>query len=412
MPVDLNRVPPRVEVPPAPQPSMIVWAILLVLVMGAGAALTILLWSPGRPTSRVWFWLCAVVYPFLAWAFILFAWLGYRYVCRNQAIAVNRVSDEAEERSHEVASQPLSILGHAWCFSADESENALDGVRNGTVQIKTRASAAVDNTDVNARWLVVPDSSIPPGNELDEHDRHQTLCSWLLERLIERLDPQLMALPPQTKIQAELYLCPTLDAVTVETQLRKLLAARMPGVTPEVVSKVDAIPLFRADAWLDQRKSNTAHLLIAVELRDAISTVLADGAAEAGTALLIGHPRPTSPSTRSAVRLHRPAKDTFDAAARTLELATRWGHSPRDRQLTVWTHGLTSEKTSAVRQAASFRDATRWIALETSVGDCAGAGPWLAVALAAENARTTGDPQMVLCGEGNELTALMCGEQT
>jgi hypothetical protein len=37
MPIDFNRVPPRVEVPPPPQPSMIVWIVLLVLMIGAGA---------------------------------------------------------------------------------------------------------------------------------------------------------------------------------------------------------------------------------------------------------------------------------------------------------------------------------------------------------------------------------------
>jgi hypothetical protein len=77
----------------------------------------------------------------------------------------------------------------------------------------------------------------------------------------------------------------------------------------------------------------------------------------------------------------------------------------------VWAHGLSSERSSAVRQAASFQDATQWIALEPSVGDCSGTGPWLAVALAAEGARTTGDPQLVLCGEGEGLVALMCRKQ-
>lgn len=37
MAIDFNRVPPRAVAPPPPQASMIVWTVLLVLAMGAGA---------------------------------------------------------------------------------------------------------------------------------------------------------------------------------------------------------------------------------------------------------------------------------------------------------------------------------------------------------------------------------------
>ena len=79
---------------------MIVWTPLLVLVMGAGAGLTITFWPTDRTTNTLWFWLCVVGYPFLVWAFLLFAWLAYGYTGRNQAIAMNRVSDEAEQACH------------------------------------------------------------------------------------------------------------------------------------------------------------------------------------------------------------------------------------------------------------------------------------------------------------------------
>jgi hypothetical protein len=411
MPVDFNRVPPRVEVPPAPQPSMIVWMVLLVLVMGAGAALAIVLAPAGAPTNTLWFWFCVVGYPFMAWTFLLCSWLGYGYARRNQAIATNRVADEAEQGCHAMASRPLAILGHAWCFSANDPKNTFEGIREGTVQMKSRPSGAITDSEVNARWLEIPDMRFHPGNELAEHARHHAVCTWLLNRLIDRLVPQLKALPPWTKLRVEFHQRSRLKSEAVESRLREVLAERMPALKVDIVRGEPTIALFRADAWLDHRDLHTTHLLIAIELRDAISAMLSDGVAEAGVALLVGHPHLTSPAMPAELCLHRPAKGTFNAAADPLKLAARWGQTSIDGLRTVWAHGLTSERSSAVRQAASFLDATQWIALETSVGDCSGTGPWLAVALAAEGTRMTGDPQLVLCGKGEELVALMCRKQ-
>ncbi|CAN0625834.1 conserved protein of unknown function [Burkholderia multivorans] len=408
MPVDFNRVPPRVEVPSPPRVSMIVWTVLLVLVMGAGPGLTITLWPTDRPTNTLWFWFCVVGYPLLAWAFLLFAWLGYGYVRRNQAIATNRVSEEAEQACHATAGRPLAILGHAWCFSADDSENSLEGIRAGAELAKLRPSGAVPDSEVNARWLDIPDMHFHPGNELAEHARHHAVSTWLLERLIDRLLPNLKALPPGTRLQVELLHRSRLKSDAVKARMRELLAERMPALKFDVALAEHDIPLFRTDAWLDDRGVNTACLLVAIELHDAISTVLSDGVAEAGVALLVGRPRLASPPMPVGLRLHRPAKGAFAAAAPTLELAVGWGQSSPDRLRAVWAHGLTSDSMSAVRQAASIPDETRWIALEMPIGNCAGAGPWLAVALAAESARATGDPQLVLGGEGEELTALVC----
>ncbi|NTX26556.1 hypothetical protein HT746_05290 [Burkholderia pyrrocinia] len=412
MPVDFNRVPPRVDVPPPPRASMIVSTPLLVLVMGAGAGLTITFWPTDHPTNTPWFWLCVVGYPFLVWAFLLFAWLAYGYTRRNQAIATNRVSDEAEQACHAMASRPLAILGHAWCFAANDSENSLEGILTGTELAKLRPSGAVANSEVNARWLDIQEMHFHPGNELTEHARHHAVCTWLLERLIDRLLPQLNTLPPRTKLQIELHHRSRLKSEAFETRLREMLTERVPALKVDFRSGEHTISLFRTDTWLDNRAVDAVHLLVAVELRDAISSVLSDGVAEAGVALLVGHPRLESPAMPVGLRLHRPARGGLDTAARTLELAARWGQTSRDRLRTVWTHGLTGDRVSAVRQAASFPDETRWISLETSVGDCSGAGPWLAAVLAAESARTTGDPQLVLCGEGEELIALMCRKQT
>jgi hypothetical protein len=148
----------------------------------------------------VWFWFCVLGYPLLAWAFLLCCWLGYAYARRSGAMAANRVSDDAEQQCHAAASRPLAILGHAWCFSSDDEENALTGLIDGDIRMGPRPSRAEPNTDVNARWIEIPDLSFHAGNELTERTRHDAVCEWLLRRLIDSLAPRLAALPARTPL--------------------------------------------------------------------------------------------------------------------------------------------------------------------------------------------------------------------
>jgi hypothetical protein len=409
MPIDFNRIPPLVAVPAPPKPSTIAWTTLLALMLASGAGLTITLWPASRPTNTPWFWFCVTGYPLLAWAFLLCSRLGYGYVRRTEAIAANSMNNEARDACHALASTPLAILGHAWCFSTNVEHNALDGIRNGSSKLEARRGASSVHGDVAARWLEIPEMEFSPGNELDEAARHRTICTWLLKHFTNRLAPQLNALPSQTKLQVELHVRSKLRATELEEELRKLLIVRAMVETIDVLAAVEPLPLFQIDAWLDGREADKIYLLIAIELRDAISVVLSDGVAEAGVALLVGRPHLLPPPLRSATtRLHRPAKGNSDAIEETLELATSWGGLSTDQMCAVWTHGLTAEQATAVKQAASLKDDTNWMSLETSVGDCSSAGPWLAAAFAAENVRATGQPQLIVSREDDELVALVC----
>jgi hypothetical protein len=411
MPVDFNRIPPRVSVPPPPQPSKPVWAALLLMVMCAGAALTITLWPPGRPTNTPWFWICVAGYPLLVWAFLLFSRLGYGHARRNEAIATNRVSEQAEQSCHAVASRPLAILGNAWCFSSNDAENLLESVRDGSVQVTARPSGAVTDDDVVARWIEIPDDPFHPGAALDEHTRHKAVCEWVLQRLIGNLTKQLNALPTRTSLHVELHLRSKLEFAVVRTRLQELLVKKAPALSVKTVENERGIPLFSTDAWLDGRDVGVAHLVVAIELRNAISQVLSDGVAEVGVALLLGHPRLAQAAMPPALRLHRPARGGLDTIANMVGLATRWGQTTTEQLRTVWVHGASSEQASAIKKSALLPEQTKWMALETTVGDCSSSGAWLAAALAAANAESTGDPQLVLSHHDGELVALVCRQQ-
>lgn len=230
MPIDFARVPPRVAVPAPPQLSKPVWAVVLGVVLCLGAALTIFLWPKGRPTNTVWFWFCIFGYPTFAWAFLLCCRLGYLYVRRSGAIAALRISDRETEKCHALASTPLALLGHAWCFSSDRDENGIEGLVDESLKLLNRASMAKPNADVRARWIEIPDRQFHAGNELTEHARHQAVCDWLLARLVDDLAPQLMTLPARTILHIEADLNCALEDTDVRARLQQIVSAKVPAL--------------------------------------------------------------------------------------------------------------------------------------------------------------------------------------
>jgi hypothetical protein len=413
MPIDFGRVPPRVAVPEPPRPSKLLWAVLLGVVMCLGAALAIFVWPAGRPTNTVWFWFCVIGYPLLACAFLLCCCLGYVYGRRSGAIANNRISDNEELKCHTLASVPLAVLGHAWCFSSDDQENDIEGLLNGTVKMDTRSSRAVPGLDVKARWLEIPDKAFYAGNELTEYARHRLVSDWLLNRLIDGIATELAALPGRTAVQVDLRIRSEIELTDVRSRLQEQISTRVPALRVTVNASREHLSLFQADAWHDRLKPDEAHLLIAIQLRRAVSERLREGVAETGVALLLGDPRivRNMPANGTSPRLHRPAIGASDAVSKPLELAARWGQAESTDIKTIWSHGLSEELVRSVRSSPQLNEQTQWIDLGATVGTCDGAGAWLAAALAAEHASVTGDPQLVLTQEGSDMIALVCRKQ-
>jgi len=408
MPVDFNRVPPRVTVPAAPKPSILAWGLLLAVILAASSALSILLWPKGTPVNTLRFVACAAGYPVLGWAFLLVLRLLYGHVRRSQALATNRVSDEAEAACHRLASVPLAILGQAWCFSSNAEDNAVEGVQGNTLKLVTRNSAHAPDKAVRARWIELPASPFFPGNALAESARHRTVLGWILNELIGKLEPQLKALRTSTRLKVQMHGQTRLKIDAVEALLREQLTKTVPFLRLEISTSEAVPPLFATDAWVDNRQRGGVCLFIAVQLRNAISELISDGLAEAGAALLVGPVRFAEGAVQSTVRLHRPAQGSFDNASVGLDLAVRWGRTTFARASPAWSHGVADEQMEALRPQREATDRLRVCALEHSVGNCSGAGSWLALAFAAECAHRSEKEQLVIAGEGDGFTTLVC----
>jgi len=109
MPVDFVRIPPRAKVPEVSRPSILVWALLLCLMLGAGASLTIFAWPAGKPTNTAGFWFRAAVLPVLMWGLLLACRFAWTYVRVNAALATNRTADDIEKQRHDLYARQTEV---------------------------------------------------------------------------------------------------------------------------------------------------------------------------------------------------------------------------------------------------------------------------------------------------------------
>ncbi|GAA7767195.1 MAG: hypothetical protein COC14_01260 [Burkholderiaceae bacterium] len=412
MPVDFARVPPRVAVPESPQPSVVVWALLFVVIMGAGAALTITSWPAGKPLDA-FFWLCCVAYAPFLWAFLLCLYLGHGHLRCRQTIADNAASDKIDVECHAEASVPLAVLGHGWCFAGDEKEDDVDGIVSGATQLGLRSSGAEPGTDVQARWLEIPGKPLPPGNAQTEFVRQQVITDWLLGRLVERISAGLLVLPAGCSLHVHLSLQALCEVEEVRLGLAKLISATTPALRVTTTVSANEMPLSEADVWHDGLAAHDAHLLLAVRLRPAISQRLEDGVAEAGVALLVTRPelaRSASP-LMAPLFLHRPAIDSLENAGQAAHLAVRWGKAAAPQAQAIWAHALTEGAVRQIKGVSAFDPHAPWFDIDAAVGDCASAGAWLATVLAIEYASRTESPQIVVSQNDDHIVALVCRKQ-
>lgn len=406
MPIDFERVPPRVAVPLPPRPSALLWAILLAMTIGLGFGLTVAVRSKGPTAEDPWFWCCALFFPALVWIFLFSVSRGIAHARHSESLAINRVSDRFEQECHRAASLPLVVLGHAWCFSARDEDDTADSVVSGSLQLCTRPGAAQPGTDVRARWLEIPGEPFHYGNELVEYKRHLAVSNWLFARLVDRVSAGLAELPAHTLLHVDVCADSLADVAELESRLQGLILVQAPTLQLKVNATAKHFSLAYVDSWHDQLKPGDARLLVCLQLRKAVSELLQDGVAEAGAALLVA--RPETVRNAPSLHLHRPAQGEADGKSSAVDLAIRWCRADASQVSTIWSHALSEGLMRPAKSSSKLSRDAQWLDVATTVGNCNGAGAWLATVLALEHARQTGSPQLVLSELDNELIGLAC----
>ncbi|WP_245621075.1 hypothetical protein [Paraburkholderia ferrariae] len=375
--------------------------------------LTIFVWPAGKPTNTAGFWFRAAVLPVLTWGLLLACRFAWTYVRINAALATNRTADDIEKQRHDLSSQPLAVLGHAWRFSSSEEENSVEDLVDGKTKLCPASSQVRPNTDVMARWLEIPGKRFYGGNTRTEHARQTEVCEWLLNELMRDLAPQILQLPRRVSMSVDFCIDTVLQPATWVARLQSLLKEKFPSLRVEVNPATRELSLFHADSWHDGARPDVVRLLVAVQLRKAASEVLANGVAEAASMLLVGSPAVAGQmNDKPALRIHRPARGASGNVADVLKLAVRWGRTSFDETGTTWRTGLGKDASRTIRSSCRFGHLMRPVNVDETVGNAGAARAWLATTLAAANAALMNEPQLVIAQEGDDLVALVCQKQT
>lgn len=166
------------------------------------------------------------------------------------------------------------------------------------------------------------------------------------------------------------------------------------------VEYVDSNGLEVVNHWLEHRIKDKAMLLI-VGLQ--IDPVVSNNTAEAAVALLLGN-RLTQEALEPLALLHRPDPAPSGELREGMNMAA-WNVPLKENIVkNLWLAGLTGKQRAEVIECQNAHPAQSVedeavISLDISMGHAGAAAPWLAIAAAAEIARQTQSPQMIICGD-------------
>jgi hypothetical protein len=390
MPVDFWALPARVTVPDERQ-ALVPWLIGLVVVVAAGAAISIALWPAGRPTQTSWFWLRAFLLPFIVW-FVAYGSSRFLHAHRKCNVqADNAAVDRKEQHLHDDAGVPLAVIGQSWCFSGAANRNSLEDAMKAREPVDTVA-------------LVGPDKPFFRGSTADEKRRHAALLEWLLVELITPFATNL-----KEARNVEVSLC--LDSLLTADTARSVISRAWTRLGLKHASSVQlpgSMSLYAIDGWLDRRTGRAGHLVIAVQLRSAISGGLPPGKAEAGVAVLLTGALDESGEPIAAVRAHRPTGSTAGSLEKGIAHALQWANCAAHAVETLWDAGLDEPLATAFRSLEGSVHNAPSIELARTIGDAGIAAPWLALAFSAARTQENAGAQLILDQDDGDLVAMIC----
>lgn len=406
MAYDLRRIAPEKEVPPF-KPAWKRWAVLFVLIVGGGAFGVISFWSAGESTRTPWFWVCVVVFPFLAWLVPFLFYLGVLQSRRQRAIEYNEDRDEYIQRVQREAGVPLHVLASGFLFSTQDHENTPLAVTGKELRLEPRNRYPGDDQTVMARWIEPPGDAWRPGDEGADAARHHEVFRYVLHSLVAQIAPAIQALPEHTRIATTISVNMPFGAPDMESLWRETWNAHHLGSVGAPLVCTTPPELIDVDTWLDKDAtlpSNAVTVLCAIHLNPLLHTLPDAGTAEAGVILLLA---PSSLAARKRLPgqalLYRPEQGAESDLAQKLRQALLWSRTPGSSLVDHWFTG----GAEPLQRALNDHLDTQGVAvakapelqghhdLHLRIGDTGSAAAWLCVALASAHASLCGRKQLI-----------------
>lgn len=389
MSVDLSCIPGPAKRRFAP--SLKRWLVFLIVLIATGGFVTAYFWPAGEPTRTTTFWLCFLGFPMaLGGIIVALRWLVY-LIGEWFADGWDRARERDLAEDIHNGQRSLAMLGHVvhlpHVISAEfVSQQFLipDGI--------TLPSQVDETGEVLIHQASFSDVVLPVQDRVKERI-HMLLTEASLQSAFQRL-------PQKTSLSVMFQFSPDISVSPEERHLLQKFVKNCPGF-PFSMIFVPGEGLQAVDAWLDQPDKMQHLLVIALNLTEKVT----DGVGEAEVALLMRSSDSSEAACNVVAEIHRPEQVTSEQGFKSALLqALHWGDTAAEEIKHVWLTGTgaSNEATSLFSGAGvHFPAAGQPCDIDLKAGLTGRVSPWLAMAVAAEQAEQSASPQVVMCVPGD-----------
>ncbi|MBY4887908.1 hypothetical protein K5Y32_08165 [Pantoea sp. DY-15] len=383
MPVNLNEIPDVIENPDPPHKLR--WIIFIVVVCCLGALITLYLWPKNASTKSIWFWFCAIILPLITGLVCLVARLRHYENRCEQAAYWNHLHEQERERQIRRGRQALFIIGAAYHtpLGCNKLSQAL---LKGHSQLRSEYYPALLNSFMTAQ--------LPVAQVKASQNTYETKLDRALNSLLPIIADEIRQLPrvlPAIRIRHDGTLS---DALILDAWRRHSSSVL---TTSEISVHSEDDGLMWLDTWLDNPKDV---VILSVEIN--LFSTPRNKQAESVSAIFISDEKWVAENDVEPIAcVHRPVvgSDAFQ----TINDAMRWGSVAAGEALTLWRTQVEMEALSpllvALEQGEYLSGIQNEHVLDDSFGHPAAAVGNIALICAAENASSSGLPQVILTGD-------------
>jgi len=360
MPIYLDEVPEDED--SIPHPVTLRWVIFLIVILGAGVALTAWQWTGDR--RGISFWLTALGLPFIIWGILaVFRHIGYRLELNGEAgwnYECESLKDTEIARGQRFA----------WVLDTFIQTPAGRGTRS-LVASMVQATPLLKTCVPRGGGLPVRHSRIT------DFDADPDAVNNAIEKVAIRLKKTLERLPDTLPCWL-IFDCDAGLSLENETELLELLTLK----SERELRQLSAKGMNALEYWLDNRWDKPSVLIV---LTLTLRSSPAENDAEAITLLVLCNRK--SHQFTDAVRLHRPQQSNPDTLTRDMAHSLRWAKLSPDGIRTIWISGEAVTDRPGLNKSCEDNALTLSLtdnikSIDATLGYTGVASPWIAVVLA------------------------------
>ncbi|MFY9994560.1 MAG: hypothetical protein WAK61_06165 [Leclercia sp.] len=384
MPIDLSCIPAYAKRQAAP--SIKRWVMFLILLIVAGGGITAYIWPTSTPTHTATFWVCFLGIPStvggVAFAFRWLIYLVGEWLADGWDAA--REWDLAQDIRY--GQRSLGMLGsvvHLPHVILTESISQQMQIPEG-ITLPTK----VDETgELLIHHASFSDVGLPVLVRVKERI-NSLLSEASLQNAFQRM-PQKSPLAVLFQFNPDIFLSPE-ELSSLQQWVQNSIGF------PFSFTFINGEGLQAVDTWLDRPDMMQTLLVITLNL---LGTII-DGTGEAAVAVLMNSPETPEVTRNVVAQIHRPEQmKTTQEMNSALMQALHWGETMPEEIKRIWLTGTgTSNNATSLLSTAGVRFpfAGQPCDIDLKTGLTGNVSPWLAIALAADQAGQSESSQLVM----------------